>query len=99
VSNFYVGQKVVCVDATETTGLEKGRVYTVMSPRRHCACDMQGCVGIDAIGNARHCDGSFCNVWTARRFRPVHENKTDIEIFRRLVEPSALEKFKERVDA
>lgn len=97
---FHVGQKLCCVDDSAwkcslrnlPNRPVKGRVYTV-----------RGFFGADSIyleeilnpsdakwGNGDVGEGSF---WT-RRFRPIVERKTSIEIFTTMLNPS-----KQGVDA
>jgi hypothetical protein len=89
---FYVGQKVVCINAGpsrftgEATNARKGVVYTVAwvgSWRSHPV------LLLDEIDPAHGHDG-----FDAARFRPVVERKTDIGIFTAMLNPSD-----ERVEA
>lgn len=96
---FYVGQKVIRVDALSTNGsgdieLVEGQVYTIArvvsevsvyktpkTPRRHS----QG-VGF-VLGELRNRSVPFA----ATRFRPIVERKTDISIFKAMLNPSKTE--------
>jgi hypothetical protein len=83
--NFHVGQKVVCVDASDgewndirggATGyLVEGEVYTVASIRKEPEVTFL------------RLEGVFSG-WASIRFRPVVERKTDISIFRAMLNPS-----------
>jgi hypothetical protein len=88
---FYVGQKVVCVDAFDTNDwafqeLFEGRIYTVIwvgsaisvkNGRSHCGVRVNGNFG-------RRGDIPFL----ASRFRPLVEKKTDIAVFTALLNPN-----------
>lgn len=89
MSNFYVGQKVVCVDASNGSNwlfnpLRKGCEYTVFATNT-CACGFES---ID-IGIASYARGSSCTcgavindgVWLFRtsRFRPLDSLTEQIE--------------------
>lgn len=93
MSNFRVGQKVVCVsdDALESDGvkrLQKGRVYTVRKVQSDYSSPGWLRLGdgpvlwvkeIETRGNGDH---PYC----ASRFRPAVERKTDISIFKAMLE-------------
>lgn len=77
MSNFHVGQQVVCIDDSPAANpwhraypLVKRRVYTV-----HSLTNGIGCIDIDGSGRA----------WENWRFRPVHT--TDISIFTAMLAP------------
>lgn len=93
---FHVGQRVVCIDGSGLRrsygeiGPETGAVYTVREvgdppewPRT--------CLLLVEIVNEPHnythgfCEGGF----DARRFRPLVERKTSIEIFQRMLTPKS----------
>lgn len=104
---FYVGQRVQCVDASDgpqytprgykalggMDGLRQGAIYTVRS------------VGVWPNSPAlllwlseivRPLRGSMCVKYgeagfDARRFRPITERKTSIEIFKAMLNPSKQE--------
>lgn len=100
--NFHVGQKVVCVDAEfqrgdfydATTLPVEGTVYTV----RDVFEPVPGaiCIRLDEIVN--DVEDFECGMMEAgfmvRRFRPVVERKTDISIFKAMLNPS-----KQRISA
>lgn len=73
--NWHVGMKVVCVDASGASQLEKNRVYEIQA--------MQVAFGSVYIGLVGVKNGNYsCGAgWLARRFRPVQIRKTDISIF------------------
>jgi hypothetical protein len=78
---FRVGQKVVCIDngmgaMDASPYLQKGDVYTVTASR----IDL---VGWPVIGLA-----GVRYQWSAERFRPIVERKTDISIFTAMLNPS-----------
>lgn len=81
---FHVGQKVVCVDDTDypmehklgagyARGLRKGAVYTIASIR---STPTNVFLRIAELDN---------NGWSSVRFRPAVERKTDISIFKELL--------------
>lgn len=76
---FYVGQKVCCVDASPglTSGevLTLGKIYTVE--------------GFSLVHpNEIFIDDRTGRSWLPSRFRPVVERKTDISIFKAMLNPS-----------
>jgi hypothetical protein len=96
---FYVGQKVVCVDAgghdryvprgfkssREMHGLTEGRVYTV----RWVGPALFGVMGIRVDEIIRPDCPIFGReaAFAAARFRPVVERKTDISLFTAMLNP------------
>lgn len=107
MTDWHVGQKVVCVNDTwnvaRLIGLGEskpvaGRVYTIR--KILVVSDGVGFL-LDEIVNVPrlYTEGIFEHGFFAFRFRPVTTKSTDISIFRRLVEPSELEKFREKVEA
>lgn len=80
--NFRVGQKVVCVDASGSPNLKGGSVYTVsaldLSPGISLFDGAVAQVGVLLI----EAKPTFAKSFDARRFRPVVERKTDISIFK-----------------
>lgn len=99
---FYVGQKVVCVDASEEahdlpewccpigdlSGLEEGKVYTV----REYGLDDIGLptVWLQEIYRESHPEAEDVGEpgYSPRRFRPAVERKTDISLFKAMLNPS-----------
>lgn len=93
---FHVGQKVVCVDASDTGkyspwpthgslhGLCAGRVYTV---RDWGLYRDQPCLWLEEIArpikSSQHGETGF----SIYRFRPVVERKTDISVFTEMLVP------------
>jgi hypothetical protein len=73
---FYVGQKVVCVDDHDTDLVSKGGLYVVRVVRLPYL-ELSGVRGLGWN------DGMM-----ASRFRPVVERKTDISIFKAMLNPS-----------
>lgn len=102
MSNFRVGQKVVCEDAfvwrvrggkseRSVTGLRVGAVYTICAIRYLPDATYRGFAGnyvLDLVEVKP--DGSWrgSKGFAARRFRPVVERKTDISIFKAMLNPS-----------
>ncbi len=77
---FHVGQKVVCVDASNSI-LEEGAIYTV-----NYTADLPEFVCVDGVGEWKY---GIPPGWWPRRFRPIVSRKTDISIFKALLEPNA----------
>ena len=84
--NFYVGQKVVCVDAAPKSAdrippLVEGVIYTIARIVRRG--DEVGVSLIEVADMPPHpiLDGSY----DSRRFRPAVETKTDISALRQIV--------------
>jgi hypothetical protein len=93
--HFFVGQKVVCVDADGADYLFEGRVYTVTRVIHSAAFSrLDGTIANYAVlvDEAQPNLGTIA--FDARRFRPVVERKTDISIF-----TDMLIKQKQPVDA
>lgn len=91
--HFIVGQRVVCIDADNTDLLDKGGVYTI----NYVGCwparsGLDGAVVLYGVGLVE-AEASGLG-FDARRFRPVVERKTDISIFKAMLNPS-----KEQVSA
>lgn len=97
---FCVGQKVVCVDASPKRpdyypgfrlrgvmdGLQEGAIYTVSGFENH-PLDGKLLLVLMEIKRPRR-PGPFClDGYDARRFRPLVERKTSIEIFKRMLTP------------
>jgi hypothetical protein len=92
---FRVGQKVVCVDASDDipgTSIWKadapieGEVYTVLKVGAS-RCDGVPALLLLEIKNTAIWDFSY----RASRFRPIVERKTDISIFTAMLNPSRKE--------
>lgn len=89
---FYVGMKVVCVDASpmyygEHSGLTKGQIYTVsgIEPVR----DINGHTGLHiAEVKTAPLRREYRDSYRSNRFRPVVERKTSIAIFEAMLNPS-----------
>lgn len=87
MSNFRVGQKVVCVDAKPSFSrvpapFKEGDVLTVSAITTGWSGH-----GLDTglCFEEVPCVGQCYNGYSARRFRPVVERKTDISIFRAML--------------
>jgi hypothetical protein len=92
---FRVGQKIVCVDSrsgsgrwTDNDGPVEGSIYTV----RRCFVDGDGDailhlaeIARGPVARMRHGDNAG---YSATRFRPIVERKTDISIFTKMLTPS-----------
>lgn len=97
MSNFYIGQKVVCVwgcwqpSAYREDMPVKGRVYTVRDKKIF----PEGSVGIhlkEILNQPRRYDEVFCEAYfNVCRFRPLVTRPTSIEIFRSLLTNSEQE--------
>jgi hypothetical protein len=85
---FYVGQKVVCVDAGRCymgrkTTLVKDAVYTVAAVLPPCGSGVVGLLLVET--RSLFSDGGY----RATRFRPVVEDADKLEWARQLVAPKA----------
>lgn len=85
MSNFHVGQMVVCIDDVPVPGLrmwtlKKGRIYTIREIGLRSFVDDSPCIRLEEIVD-RPGDVPY---WE-RRFRPVRP--TNIEVFHKLVAP------------
>ena len=87
MSNFYIGQRVVCVDDTDlddtgtSTGiryLRRGKTYTVS--RTYVLSSGPG-VNLEEIDRPYSYEG-----FRAERFRPAMEHQEDVSIFARALE-------------
>ena len=89
---FRVGQKVECVDAKPRLGqsvwdgptLVKGRLYTIGGVY---LSDGEECVILDEIKRGPRALLEGKPGFLASRFRPVVTRKTDISVFRALLNP------------
>ena len=86
MSNFRVGQKVVCLDDEGSDGdLSRGRVYTITKINGdvlYSARAKSFSVGLELL--EAHPSQGFHD-FAASRFRPVVERKTDISIFKAML--------------
>lgn len=87
---FYVGQRVVCVDDSPASDgchveLKLGSVYTV-SEAHWCDIYDWGVLVIEAPRPPER--PYFSPFYKGQRFRPVVERKTDISIFKAMLNPS-----------
>lgn len=99
---FHVGQKVVCVNAgllpgqppytewDEGEALVEGKIYTV---RRCFVEDGRLILWLDEVARSRRARLAWGNNvgYGACRFRPLIELKTDISIFKRILERPDME--------
>lgn len=92
MSNFHVGQKVVCIDAKKYNfpdevyledhfEIEEGKVYTVRSVGFDEFRKQDVIVRLFEIYREPGGDETEESGFLARRFRPVVTRKTDISIF------------------
>ncbi len=85
---FYVGQKVVCVDASGWTEfITKDATYTITSIKG--AFLRINCKPADKSGWGDEESRRGYNNW---RFRPIVERRTDISIFIAMLTPATKEK-------
>jgi hypothetical protein len=90
---FRVGQKVVCVDASPAEHgfvcfkwIVRGRVYTVRSLTPY-----DGLLLEEVIDHTRpHLNGRERG-FKSQRFRPIVERKTDISIFKAMLNPQGVD--------
>ena len=87
---FYVGQKVVCVDASPALDgyrppIKEGAVYTIagMSEKPHCE------LGLYLVGIEIPPRPGFYRSLSCYRFRPIVERKTDISELVRIAQEAA----------
>lgn len=91
---FHVGQKVVCVDVSGVEGeIRKGAIYTICGVTNIDPCGVRDdqivapYVHLDEIARGP-CPMCGSRVpFTAMRFRPITERKTDISELKKLCEP------------
>ena len=87
---FYVGQKVVCVDAKASPG----RIWGADRPVEGATYTIVGFSKSLYDGSETLCFEEIKNSsvvglgYHARRFRPIVERKTDISIFKAMLNPS-----------
>ena len=86
--SFYVGQKVVCVDAKQRghikPELQEGKIYVIKT----CEITIWG-RGVTLAEQEPH-EGYIG--WYADRFCPVEERKTSIEIFHKMLTNAFIER-------
>jgi hypothetical protein len=87
--SFHVGQKVVCINDQPGCGgdiapIRKGKVYTVVAVTDGVAHDGPDTGLVLAEDPPLP---KFFKGYSARRFRPVVERKTNIEIFKAMLNP------------
>ena len=97
--SFYVGQKIVCVDAkidrpegmiirgyatiNNLDGLTEGQVYTIRSIRRCWESEIPGFF-LEEIIRPLDFDGEEAP-YRSTRFRPLVERQTDITVFQQIL--------------
>jgi len=71
---FVAGQKVLCVDPGpwENNPLKKGAIYTILKIYGVFTCLIE--------------TGQSAG-WYQSRFKPLEENKTDISVFKKMLNP------------
>lgn len=101
--SFYIGQKVVCVDAKTKTdiGLVEGQVYVIRKEKKCCQRGHWVDVGILATheyNGSTHCPYCFDKQegqkiqWTAaRRFVPLEDYEAMNELVKELTTPKLQE--------
>ena len=96
--HFHVGQKVVCVDdvvwfkdggvTNVKSGLEKGRIYTVSNiypiPTLYYRGEIGGFVA-ELVETTAPGEWKTFLGYSVKRFRPVAERKTDISVFKAML--------------
>lgn len=86
--NFTVGQKVVCLSGENHPVLwtpKTGAIYTIRSV---FVWNEKAYIRLQEHSSDR-CDGPWGEGgWDATRFRPVVERKTDISVFKAMLNPS-----------
>ncbi len=74
---FVPGQRVVCVDSRPwEPRLKNGSIYTISK-----IYTADGLKFVDLVETKE-------NGWFLRRFKPLEENKTDISVFKKLLNPA-----------
>ena len=89
---FHVGQKVVCIDdrpsgTSQPCCLKRGTIYTV---RALGSCPVTGrpSICLEEIIHPIHPTWRVEWAYLQERFRPVVDQRTDISIFRRMLNPT-----------
>ncbi len=83
---FRIGQKIICVDADQAPMLTLNHIYTAKKYLSPSPCVWKGRSGswpvvwLYEVEPLRHCVG-FC----AERFKPYDERKTDISVFKEML--------------
>lgn len=87
---FYVGQKVVCIDNSGDSRphLVLNAVYTIES-MNYRLVDWEGNkeLGVNLVEVPHIETEDYYAEYRATRFRPLEENKTDISVFKSLLNP------------
>ena len=83
MSNFRVGQKIVCVDDRGVTNAVKGCVYTVLSIAPFT--DINGKPGVQLVEIKPLTHPTY---YVAHRFRPLISQSDDIAMFKALLSPT-----------
>lgn len=85
---FYVGQKVVCVDAAGSMipPLVEGNIYTIATIRWLDEKEVVNPgLGVTLIELPTFRSKEYCAEYRIERFRPLVEKKTDISIFKEIL--------------
>lgn len=89
MSNFHVGQKVVCVRDELAPTLTKGSIYTIKAVLPGLGVTAIGdLMGFGILVDEAEPDGDG---FDPRRFRPVAKRKTDISQFQRMLTDTKVE--------
>lgn len=99
MKNWYVGQKVVCIDSYSheiNTGLKKGEIYTikkifeckVTNPYPHRINDLT--FHLQELDPPRTSTYHMIG-FNSERFRPLIEKKTDISVFKAMLNRTPLQ--------
>jgi len=84
---FRIGQKIICVDADQAPMLTLSRIYTAQHYCPPTQCIWKGVAGewatvwLYEVEPLPRCHG-FC----AERFKPYDERKTDISVFKEMLD-------------
>lgn len=93
MNNFYVGQKVVCIDDSKPSQylingpnllLIRNKIYLVEAVQSFPTWSRYK--GDIALGINKDDDG--LDFWHSKRFRPIEETKTNISIFTKMLIPN-----------
>lgn len=78
--NFYIGQKVVCIDPGPFPKLSKGATYTVVATCKCCDTIPEAvCFELRPGFVCNYCETPHPGaMWSAWRFRPLEEEKADL---------------------
>lgn len=101
--NFYVGMKVVCVDAGpnfwgEPVPLVENQIYVIRGIVSKPDCD--GDTGLHLVGVEHRPNRTGCSSFKASRFRPLIERSTEtgMAILRKVADDAAARRNLVRLD-